>query len=141
MSELIVDQLKEIIAYKLDVNLGIDEIDENVSLYEDGLGLDSIAIVDLITTIEKEFSLEFDDEELNPELFKNLSTLARFIQPKFNRNLPHGMGDLYAAQVVCVSFHSSPGDVAPHGMGDLYAAQTGCVGFHSSTDEGASEPF
>jgi hypothetical protein len=26
--------------------------------------------------------------------------------------LPHGMGDLYAAQVVCVSFHSSPGDGA-----------------------------
>ena len=84
MSELIVDQLKEIIAYKLDVNLGIDEIDENVSLYEDGLGLDSIAIVDLITVIEKEFSLEFDDEELNTELFQSLSTLARFIQPKFN---------------------------------------------------------
>jgi len=79
----IVDQLKEIIAYKLDVNLNIDEIDENVSLYEDGLGLDSIAIVDLILAIEKEFSLEFGDEELNVELFNNLSTLAQFIQPKF----------------------------------------------------------
>jgi hypothetical protein len=25
---------------------------------------------------------------------------------------PHGMGDLYAAQFVCVGFHSSPGDGA-----------------------------
>ena len=79
----IVDQLKEIIAYKLDVNLNIDEIDENVSLFEDGLGLDSIAIVDLILAIEKEFSLEFGDEELNSRLFNNLSSLAQFIQPKF----------------------------------------------------------
>jgi acyl carrier protein len=112
MSEPIVDQLKEIIAYKLDVNLSIDEIDENVSLYEDGLGLDSIAIVELILAIEKEFSLEFGDEELNVELFNNLSTLARFIQLKFNQDLPHGMGDQYASQVVSVSFHSSPGDSA-----------------------------
>ncbi len=99
MYEPIVKQLKEIIAYKLDVNLSIDEIDENVSLYEDGLGLDSIAIVELILAIEKEFSLEIYDEELNVEMFNNLSTLARFIQPK-------------SAQVVCVSSHSSPGDGA-----------------------------
>jgi acyl carrier protein len=84
MSESIMHQLKEIIAYKLDVNLGIEEIDENVSLYEDGLGLDSMAIVDLIVAIEKEFSLEIDDEELNAELFNNLSNLARFLQPKLS---------------------------------------------------------
>ena len=26
-----------------------------------------------------------------------------------NIELPHGMGDLYAAQFVCVGFHSLPG--------------------------------
>jgi hypothetical protein len=26
--------------------------------------------------------------------------------------IPHGMGDLYAAQFVCVGFHSSPGEGA-----------------------------
>ncbi len=84
MSESIMHQLKEIIAYKLDVNLSIEEIDENVSLYEDGLGLDSMAIVDLIVAIEKEFSLKIDDEELNAELFNTLSNLAQFLQPKLN---------------------------------------------------------
>jgi acyl carrier protein len=82
MSLPIMDQLKEIIVKKLDVNLTLDEIDENVSLYEDGLGLDSIAIVDLIVTIEKDFSIAIEDEELNADLFKNLSTLAEFIQKK-----------------------------------------------------------
>ena len=51
MSNIIVNQLKDIIANKLDVNLAYDEIDENVSLFEDGLGLDSIAIVDLIVSL------------------------------------------------------------------------------------------
>jgi len=82
MSGPILNQLKDIIANKLDVNLSIDEIDENVSLYEDGLGLDSIAIVDLIVSIEKEFSMGIEDEELNADLFKNLNTLAEFIEKK-----------------------------------------------------------
>jgi hypothetical protein len=29
----------------------------------------------------------------------------------------------------------------PHGMGDLYAAQTVGVGFHSSPDEGAAQDY
>ncbi len=82
MSEPILGKLKDIIANKLDVNLTLDEIDENVSLYEDGLGLDSIAIVDLIVSIEKDFSIGIEDEELNADLFKDLNTLAEFIQTK-----------------------------------------------------------
>ncbi|MCP5101820.1 MAG: acyl carrier protein [bacterium] len=82
MPETIMDQLKAIIADKLDVNLKVEEIDQNVSLYEDGLGLDSIAIVDLIVSIEKGFSITIQDEELSADLFKNLTTLADFIQTK-----------------------------------------------------------
>lgn len=82
MSDTIVNQLKDIIANKLDVNLAYDEIDENVSLFEDGLGLDSIAIVDLIVSIEKTFSLSIEDEELNADLFKNLKILSEFVRNK-----------------------------------------------------------
>jgi acyl carrier protein len=82
MSDTIVNQLKDIIANKLDVNLAYDEIDENVSLFEDGLGLDSIAIVDLIVSIENTFSLSIEDEELNADLFKNLKILSEFIRNK-----------------------------------------------------------
>ncbi len=82
MSEVIVNQLKDIIANKLDVNLAYDQIDENVSLFEDGLGLDSIAIVDLIVSIESTFSISIEDEELNADLFKNLKILSEFVRNK-----------------------------------------------------------
>lgn len=82
MLQTIVTQLKEIIAQKLDVNLKIEDIDENISLFEDGLGLDSIAIVDLIVSIEKTFSLSIPDTELNADLFRSLRTLAGFIAGK-----------------------------------------------------------
>lgn len=82
MSDTIVNQLKEIIAHKLDVNIAYEEIDENVSLFEDGLGLDSIAIVDLIVSMEKTFSISIEDEELNAGLFKNLTVLSDYIREK-----------------------------------------------------------
>lgn len=82
MSNVIVNQLKDIIVNKLDVNLTYDEIDVNVSLFEDGLGLDSIAIVDLIVSIENTFSLSIEDEELNADLFKNLKILSEFVRNK-----------------------------------------------------------
>ena len=82
MSEVILTGLKELIAKKLDVNLKLEEIDENVSLFEDGLGLDSIAIVELILTVEKEFSIRIADEEFTKDIFKNLKVLANFIHSK-----------------------------------------------------------
>lgn len=82
MSATIVNQLKKLIAEELDVNLQAEEIDETVSLFEDGLGLDSIAIVELIALIEKHFSIELADSELNLESFSNLNVLADCISRK-----------------------------------------------------------
>lgn len=82
MSEHIVDRLKGIIAGKLDVNLKKEDIDETVSLFEDGLGLDSIAIVELIVNIEKEFDIAIQDDELNAGLFRSLNVLGEFIGEK-----------------------------------------------------------
>jgi acyl carrier protein len=79
MSETLVYQLKTIIAGELDVNLKVEDIDENASLFEDGLGLDSIAIVELITLVEQHFDFQFSDAELTPETFSNLNVLASFI--------------------------------------------------------------
>ena len=82
MSATLVNQLKTIIAQELDVNLKTEEIDENLSLFEDGLGFDSIATVELISLIEKHFDVEFSDSELNPECFSNLKVLANFLADK-----------------------------------------------------------
>ncbi|MEM9540467.1 MAG: acyl carrier protein [Cyanobacteria bacterium P01_E01_bin.42] len=77
-----IDKLKTIIADDLDVNLKKDDIDEDASLFEGGLGLDSIVIVELISLIEENFEIEFSDLELNPEYFSNLKVLAEFVSQK-----------------------------------------------------------
>ncbi|MEM9272820.1 MAG: acyl carrier protein [Cyanobacteria bacterium P01_F01_bin.143] len=78
----LITQLKTIIAEELDVNLTVGEIDDGVSLFEEGLGFDSIAIVEFISAIEKHFDIEFDDAELDPENFKSLQILAGVISVK-----------------------------------------------------------
>jgi len=78
----IISKLKTIIANELDVNLTVDEIDENTSLFEDGLGFDSIATVEMISLVEKHFDVQFADSELSPEYFGNLIILSKFILSK-----------------------------------------------------------
>lgn len=82
MSATLVNQLKTIIAQELDVNLKTEEIDENLALFEDGLGFDSIATVELISLIEKHFGIEFSDSDLNLEYFSNIKVLADFLAEK-----------------------------------------------------------
>ena len=86
MAESVIDGLKHIIAEELDVNLDPQEIDESAPLFEEGIGLDSIAIMDFILLIEEHFGFQFSDTELNVELFKNLKTLAGLIATKVEGN-------------------------------------------------------
>ena len=82
MTENVVDQLKQIIADELDVNIKVDEIDEKMPLLEEGLGLDSVAVMEFISLMEARFGFKFSDEELSLEHFNNLQTLADCISTK-----------------------------------------------------------
>ena len=82
MSEKLIDELKKIIAERLDVNIKQEEISEDAPLFEEGLGLDSIAIVEFITLIEEQFDFEFEEDELEMERFKDIRTVAGFISTK-----------------------------------------------------------
>jgi len=54
------DKVKKLIAEKLDVD--VSEVVANASLIDD-LGADSLAIVELIMTMEEEFDIEVPDED------------------------------------------------------------------------------
>jgi acyl carrier protein len=82
MTQKIIDKLKDIVANELDVNLKRTGIDENASLFEEGLGLDSVTLMEFISLIETNFSVQFLDAELDFEQFKNLTTLAGVINNK-----------------------------------------------------------
>lgn len=84
MSEKTIEKLKEIIVNDLDTGLSKNEIGDSQPLFEDGLGLDSIVVMDLIALVEKRFEIEFDDDELNIASFGNLQVLSQLIERKLN---------------------------------------------------------
>ena len=79
MSNQIIESLNQIIASELDVNISVGEIDENTSLFEEGIGLDSVVIVEFITLIEETFGFQFSEAELTMEMFDNLKAVAEAV--------------------------------------------------------------
>lgn len=75
----IVQQIKHILVEDMQLNVVRDEIPDNYSLLEGGLGLDSILIAELIARIEDRFGLQFDDRVMEADLFNNLTLLAGFV--------------------------------------------------------------
>lgn len=75
----IIERLKDIIANELDVNTKLENIRDDVSLLEDGIGLDSVAVMEFISIIEEKFSFQFSDDELSMEPFQNLMVLSEFV--------------------------------------------------------------
>ncbi|WBW50618.1 acyl carrier protein [Peptoniphilus equinus] len=61
--------------------LDIDEIDDEMRIVED-LGADSIDVVELVMSIEDEFSIELDEEHI-----KELSTVGDIIEYAQELNL------------------------------------------------------
>ena len=78
----IIDQVKNILSTELDGQISESDIGNEISLFEDGLGLDSVNLVELIALVEKRFEIQFEDDELNPELFATVNTIAEAVLSK-----------------------------------------------------------
>ena len=74
-------EVAELIVATLNLELQPSEIDPEAPLYGEGLGLDSIDILELALAISKTygFKLRSDDEE-NGKIFSSLRSLTRHIQ-------------------------------------------------------------
>jgi acyl carrier protein len=74
-------ELAELIVAALNLEMQPSEIDAEAPLYGEGLGLDSIDILELALAISKTygFKLRSDDEE-NGKIFSSLRSLTRHIQ-------------------------------------------------------------
>lgn len=80
-------RMKELIVNDLEVNIDPQSIDDEASLYDEGLGLDSIAIVNFIVLIENNFGISFMEDEIGSRLFSNINTLASFVTAKMSAQL------------------------------------------------------
>jgi len=79
MEELI-EKLKVQIIEQLNLeDVEPDEIDANEPLFGDGLGLDSIDVLELIVLLEKEYGIKIENPKEGQEIFYSVKSLAGYI--------------------------------------------------------------
>ncbi|MRN57064.1 acyl carrier protein [Paenibacillus monticola] len=76
----IADQLKDILKRELELGEQIDQLQLEDSLST--IGLNSMSFIKLIVAIEKKFDFEFEDEDLNYQVFKTLQDVVNYIEKR-----------------------------------------------------------
>lgn len=79
MEELILQLKKEIIEVLNLEEVKPEDIDNDASLFGEGLGLDSIDALELIVLIEKNYGIKLKDPARGKEIFKSISVMADYI--------------------------------------------------------------
>ena len=80
MDELIYTLKQQIIEALNLEDMTPEDIDENASLFGEGLGLDSIDALELIVLMEKNYGIKLQDPSQGKEIFKSVAVMADFIQ-------------------------------------------------------------
>ena len=75
-------RLKELVISSLDLeDVSVDDIQTDIPLFGEGLGLDSIDALELGMAVRKEFGVKFSQNPAdNRAIFRSVATLADFIE-------------------------------------------------------------
>ena len=76
---LILKLKKEIIEVLNLEDIKPEDIDENASLFGEGLGLDSIDALELIVLMEKNYGIKLNDPNEGKAIFKSVAVMADYI--------------------------------------------------------------
>jgi acyl carrier protein len=76
----IADQIKSFISREILDGAGPRTVDDSTSLY-DGI-LDSVALMQLVSYLEEEFGVPVADEDLTPDNFRNVDSIARLVRER-----------------------------------------------------------
>ncbi len=59
-----------------------EEITDDTSMVDEGLCLDSIKIMELVTDIESSLEIRIEEEDISPETFGTVGRLVRFLEAR-----------------------------------------------------------
>ena len=74
-------QLKQQVIEALNLDLTPEQIDDNAPLFgEEGLGLDSIDVLELIVLLERQYGIKISDPKEGKNVFVNFNVMAEYIE-------------------------------------------------------------
>ena len=79
-SNELIEKIKNLIIQRLKlVDMSPEMIENDVPLFGEGLGLDSIDALELVLGLEKEFGVIIPDAEVGKKVFQSVKTMAQYV--------------------------------------------------------------
>lgn len=87
--ETALQEIRDVLKEKLIEQLSLEEITpeeitDDMPLFGEGLGLDSLDAVEIIVLLQRNFEVEVKDAQESREIFKTVNTLAEYIYQQKN---------------------------------------------------------
>ena len=79
------EAIKEAIVRSLRLPIPPEEIGDATPLFGEGLGLDSIDVLELVLELERTFGVAITDEETGKKVLHSVDTIAQFITAEGSR--------------------------------------------------------
>jgi acyl carrier protein len=80
-------RVKEVLVQSLRLPYPISEIADDVHLFGEGLGLDSIDALELVLAVERTFGVSISDEQTAKRVLQSVNTLAEYIAERRGGNI------------------------------------------------------
>ena len=73
-------ELKHAIVRALRLPIDPTDIGDDTPLFGEGLGLDSIDVLELVLELERSFGVQIQDEQTGMDVLQSINTIAVFVQ-------------------------------------------------------------
>jgi len=80
MDQQLATQVKEAIARSLKLPMAPEDIADDIPLFGEGLGLDSIDVLELVLELERTFNVKITDEQLGRRALRSVRTIVELIE-------------------------------------------------------------
>lgn len=80
MSDTLHTEIKEALVRSLRLPMKPEDIGDSMPLFGEGLGLDSIDVLELVLEIERTFGVPIADQDTGMRVLQSVDTIAAFIE-------------------------------------------------------------
>ena len=86
MTDALHTEIKQALVRSLRLPMQPDEIGDSLPLFGEGLGLDSIDVLELVLEIERTFGVTIADQDTGMRVLRSVDTIAAFIEASRKAN-------------------------------------------------------
>lgn len=80
MTDTLRTEIKQAIIRSLRLPITVEEIGDEVPLFGEGLGLDSIDVLELVLELERSFGVSIADEATGARVLRTVNTIAEYVE-------------------------------------------------------------